>query len=165
MAREIEDLASISKACFDRENWENKYGYSKSSTVVTTTLSQGQMITQTVNLLKWISSRNFTRELDKEPLLNESPIDTKSSWSVLLIINPALIFMLLFHVHLKVAMLYTCALMLSSRSFHHLLGLLHHIMWHVMWLQCHVPFHCPKIKEKKKKKKIPIKSENKRKRK
>jgi len=33
-------------------------------------LSQGQMITQTVNLLEWISSGNFTRELDKEPLLN-----------------------------------------------------------------------------------------------
>jgi len=33
-------------------------------------LSQGQMIIQTVNLLEWISSGNFTRELDKEPLLN-----------------------------------------------------------------------------------------------
>ena len=33
-------------------------------------LSQGQMITQAINLLKWISSGNFTRELDKEPLLN-----------------------------------------------------------------------------------------------
>jgi len=33
-------------------------------------LSQEQMITQTVNLLEWISSENFTRELDKEPLLN-----------------------------------------------------------------------------------------------
>jgi len=33
-------------------------------------LSQGQMITQTVNLLEWISSGNFTRELDEEPLLN-----------------------------------------------------------------------------------------------
>jgi len=33
-------------------------------------LSQGQMITQTVNLLEWISSGNFTRELNKESLLN-----------------------------------------------------------------------------------------------
>jgi len=28
------------------------------------------MITQTVNLLSWISSGKFTRELDKESLLN-----------------------------------------------------------------------------------------------
>ena len=33
-------------------------------------VSQGQMITQAINLLRWISSGNFTRELDKEPLLN-----------------------------------------------------------------------------------------------
>jgi len=33
-------------------------------------LSQRQMITQAVNLLSWISSRKFTRELDKESLLN-----------------------------------------------------------------------------------------------
>jgi len=33
-------------------------------------LSQRQMITQSVNLLSWISSGKFTRELDKESLLN-----------------------------------------------------------------------------------------------
>jgi len=33
-------------------------------------LSQGQMITQEVNLLVRVSSGEFTRELDKEPLLN-----------------------------------------------------------------------------------------------
>ena len=33
-------------------------------------LSQGQMIIQAINLLRWISSGNFTRELDKESLLN-----------------------------------------------------------------------------------------------
>jgi len=33
-------------------------------------LSQGQMITQGVNLLVRVSSGEFTRELDKEPLLN-----------------------------------------------------------------------------------------------
>jgi len=33
-------------------------------------LSQGQMITQLVNLLEWKLSGNFIRELDKEPLLN-----------------------------------------------------------------------------------------------
>ena len=33
-------------------------------------LSQGQMITQGVNLLVEVSSGEFTRELDKEPLLN-----------------------------------------------------------------------------------------------
>ena len=33
-------------------------------------LSQGQMITQGVNLLVEVSSGKFTRELDKEPLLN-----------------------------------------------------------------------------------------------
>ena len=33
-------------------------------------LSQGQMITQGVNLFVEVSSGKFTRELDKEPLLN-----------------------------------------------------------------------------------------------
>ena len=33
-------------------------------------LSQRQMIIQAVNLLEWISSGNFTRELDKKSLLN-----------------------------------------------------------------------------------------------
>ena len=33
-------------------------------------LSQRQMITQAVNLLNWISSGKFTRELNKESLLN-----------------------------------------------------------------------------------------------
>ena len=33
-------------------------------------LSQRQMITQVVNLLSWISSGKFTRELNKESLLN-----------------------------------------------------------------------------------------------
>jgi len=33
-------------------------------------LSQRQMITQAVNLLSWILSGKFTRELDKESLLN-----------------------------------------------------------------------------------------------
>ena len=33
-------------------------------------LSQGQMIIQGVNLLVEVSSGEFTRELDKEPLLN-----------------------------------------------------------------------------------------------
>jgi len=81
---------------------------------------------------------------------------------MLLIINSALMSMLLSHIHLKVAMLYTCALTLSSRFFHHLLGPWHHIMWHVMWLQCHVPLHRPKEKKKEKENKISIKSENKR---
>ena len=38
-----------------------------------------------------------------------------------------------------------------SRFFHHILGLWHHIMWHVMWLWCHMPLHCSKEKEKKRK--------------
>ena len=87
-------------------------------------LSQRQMITQSVNLLSWISSGKFIRELDKESLLNQSPIYTKSSWSVLLIINSALMSMLLPHVCLKATMLYTCALTSSSRSFYHILGLM-----------------------------------------
>jgi len=33
-------------------------------------LSQRQMITQAVNLLSWISSGKFTRELNKKSLLN-----------------------------------------------------------------------------------------------
>jgi len=46
--------------------------------------------------------------------------------------------------------------MSSSRSFYHVLSLWHHIMWHVMWLQCHVPLHCPKSRKENK---INIKSE------
>ena len=52
-----------------------------------------------------------------------------------------------------------CALMSSSSSFYHVLGLWQHIMWHVMWLHCHVPLHCSlKKKEKKFKRKRNIKS-------
>ena len=43
---------------------------------------------------------DFTRELDKEPLLNQSPIYTNVSWSVLLLSNPALQSMLHPHVRL-----------------------------------------------------------------
>ena len=39
------------------------------------------MITQAVNLLDWISSGKFTRELNKESLLNQSPIYTKYTLS------------------------------------------------------------------------------------
>ena len=59
------------------------------------------------------------------------------------------------HSLLKATMLYTCALMSSSRSFHHVLGLWCHIMWPVMWPPCHVPssssFQENKIKKKKSK--------------
>jgi len=61
------------------------------------------------------------------------------------------------HSLLKATMLYTCALISSSRFFSHILGLWHHIMWPVMWLWCHMPFHYPKEKEKENK--INIKSE------
>ena len=58
------------------------------------------------------------------------------------------------HVLLKATMLHPCILILSSRSFYHVLGLWCHIMWHVMWLQCHVPLHCSKSKRKRKQYKI-----------
>ena len=45
------------------------------------------------------------------------------------------------HFLFKAIMLYTCALTSSSRSFHYVLVLWCHIMWHVMWLRCHVPLH------------------------
>ena len=61
-------------------------------------LSQGQMITQGVNLLVRISSGKFTRELDKESLLNQCPIYTNVSWSVLPLPKPALQSMLCPHV-------------------------------------------------------------------
>ena len=51
-------------------------------------------------------------------------------------------------------MLYSCALISSSRSFHLVLGLWCYIMWHVMWLQYHMPLHRLKEKEKKRKRKI-----------
>ena len=43
------------------------------------------------------------------------------------------------HFLLKATMLYTYALMSSSIFFYYILGLWYHIMWHVMWLQCHMP--------------------------
>ena len=70
--------------------------------------------------------------------------------------------MLLPHVCLKATMLYTCALMSSSRSFYHILGLmmLHHVTHHVTAMS-----HASSLsKRKEKENKIPIKSENKRKR-
>ena len=51
-------------------------------------------------------------------------------------------------------MLHSCALISSSRSFHLVLGLWCYIMWHVIWLQYHVPLHRLKEKEKKRKRKI-----------
>ena len=50
-------------------------------------------------------------------------------------------FLCLPHFLLKATMLYTCVLMSSFRSFYHILGLWCHIMWHVMWLRCHMPLH------------------------
>jgi len=67
--------------------------------------------------------------------------------------------MLFSHVCLKVAMLYTCALTLFSRSFHHLLGLmtLHYVTCYVTAVS-HASLSS-KRKEKEKESKIPIKSE------
>ena len=48
------------------------------------------MTTQAVKSQSRIIKWEFTRELDKEPLLNYGPIYTNGSWSVLLIIKPAL---------------------------------------------------------------------------
>ena len=120
------------------------------------------LITKTNDLtngksLSWISSGEFTRELNKESLLNQSSIYTKFSWSVLLIINPALMSMFLPHVHLKATMLYTCALMSSSRSFYHILGLM--MSRHVTEMSR----ASSSSKIKRKRKQNPIKSENKRK--
>ena len=81
--------------------------------------------------------------------------------TVLLIINPALMSMLLPHICLKTTMLYTYALMLSSKSFYHILGLMtsHHVTRHVTAMSR----ASSSSKRKEKEKKIPIKSENKRK--
>ena len=62
--------------------------------VMATTYHKGQMITQAINLSNGISSGKFTRELDKEPLLNQCPIYTDCSWSVLQLSNPTLMSML-----------------------------------------------------------------------
>ena len=51
-------------------SWFNYFVMNDDITCCGNHLSQRQMITQAVNLLEWISSENFTRELDKEPLLN-----------------------------------------------------------------------------------------------
>ena len=58
------------------------------------------------------------------------------------------------HICLKTTMLYICALTLSSRSFHHVLGLWCYIMWYVMWRkekqkEKQNPYKIRKIKEKK----------------
>ena len=50
--------------------------------------------------LNRLSSGKFTRELDKESLLYQSPIYTKYAWFMLLIISPVLLSMLHSHVYL-----------------------------------------------------------------
>ena len=45
------------------------------------------------------------------------------------------------HILLKAIMCTLYALTSSSRSFYYVLGLWHHIMWPVMWLQYHMPLH------------------------
>jgi len=64
---------------------------------------------------------------------------------------------------LKATMLYTCALMSSSRFFYYILGLWSHIMWHVMWLRCHVPSSSSKKKKKRKENQYKIRKINKKK--
>ena len=65
----------------------------------------------------------------------------------------------LLHVLLKAIMCTSCALTSSSRPFHHVLGLWHHIMWLVMWLHCHVPLHHSSRKKKsKRKRKVKLKN-------
>ena len=100
--------------------------------VVATTRHKVQQLHKQVKLSVGNQVGKITRELNKESLLNQGPIYIKSSWSMLLIINPTLMSMLLPYVHLKATILYTCALILSSRFFYYILGLGHHIMWHVM---------------------------------
>ena len=50
--------------------------------------------------LNRLSSGKFTRELDKESLLYQSPIYTKYAWFMLLIISPVLLSILHSHVYL-----------------------------------------------------------------
>ena len=65
------------------------------------------------------------------------------------------------HILLKATMYTLCALTSSSRSFYHVLGLWHYIMWPVMWLQCHMPLH----HQEKRKRNIKSRKIDKRKRK
>ena len=65
---------------------------------------------------------------------------------MLLIIKPALLFMLHPYICLKATMCTSCTLMSSFWFFYHLLGL---------W--CHVPLHCPRKKIKIKRKQNPYK--------
>ena len=77
---------------------------------------------------------------------------------MLLIITPALISILQPHIHLIPYSRLPCCIHMPwhylSRFFLHVLGLWCHIMWPVMWLQCHMPLHHPKEKEKKRKRKL-----------
>ena len=68
--------------------------------VVATTRHKVQQLHKQVKLLVGNQVGKITREFNKEPLLYQSPIYTKCSWSVLPIINPALMSMLHSHVHL-----------------------------------------------------------------
>ena len=96
----IEHFASDSKNIKVTLNFLAKYIRNKQVNCYGNHLSQGQMITQGVNLLVEVSSGKFTRELDKEFLLNQCPIYTNVSWSVLPLSKPALQSMLYPHVHL-----------------------------------------------------------------
>ena len=65
--------------------------------VVATTYHKGQIISLTSKPQSRSIMWDFTRELDKESLLNQSPIYTKHAWSVLPIFNPTLMSMLRSH--------------------------------------------------------------------
>ena len=106
-----------------------------------------------------ISQENSTRSLFLIRVLY-----TKSSWSVLLIINSALMSMLLSHVRLMATMLYTYALTSSSRSFYHILGLmtLCHVTHHVT-VMSHASSSSLKRKEIQKKRNIKSRKIDKRK--
>ena len=68
--------------------------------VVATTRYKVQQLHKRVKLLVGNQVGKITRELNKESLLNQSPIYTKHAWSMLPIIKPALLSMLQPHVHL-----------------------------------------------------------------
>ena len=123
-----------------------------------------RVVATTVNLLRWDIKWEIHKRTRQGASSQLVSYLYKNSWSVLPIINPALMFMLhshfLPHILLKATMCTPCALTSSSRPFHHVLGLWHHIMWPVMWLHCHVPLH-RSLRKRKSKRKSKVKLKNK----
>ena len=109
--------------------------------VMATTRHKVQQLHKQVKFSVGNQVGKITRELDKESLLNQSPLYTKHTWSILPIIKPVLLSMLQSHI----------CLIFQSRPPCSRPMLLYHVTCHVTVVSHASSSFKIKIKEKKKK--------------